>query len=158
MDIKSIFKKWEPRKTSKEDSLLSVYVAKNPGLYFTEVPVGNPGSYPWDSPSNPRKIDAVRIIGTKSINHRIFKSGKDIAKLKKVFLAKRIQLIEAKQQLNRTVIGQLLVARELFEEQYNPKKISLLTLLNENITDGALYWVCKNRFDIQVINQIRASK
>ena len=157
MPIKSVFKQWEPRKTSKEDYLLEVYIAKNPGLYFTEVPVGNPGSYPWKSPSNPRKIDAVKIIGASLSTKGIYKSGKDITKLKKVFLKKRIQLIEAKQQLNRPVIGQLLVAKELFKEQYNPKEISLLTIVNENIADGALYWVCEKRFNIKVIKQTLGS-
>jgi hypothetical protein len=106
-----------------------------------------------ESSINPRKIDAVKVIDADLENCEIYKAGNDIAKLTKIFHSKRICLIEAKQQLNRTVIGQLLVAGKLFKEQYNPKGISLFAIVNENITDGALYWVCKNRFNIQVINQ-----
>ncbi len=153
MEIDSIFRDWKPRNTSKEDFVLADYFAQNPGLYFAEVPVGNPGSFPWSPPTNPRKIDAVKIIDSDFRNGGIFNSGNDITNLKEVFRLKKIQLIEAKQQLNRTVIGQLLVAKELFKEQYQPKEISLVAVVNENISDGALVWVCKNRFNIEIINQ-----
>ncbi len=104
------------RKYASENELLEKYWKDNPGTLLKEVSVG---SIPEGN--RVRRIDAVRVIGGEN---RIYQ-WKDIIKSNAAEITKNktIEVIEVKNDLNRGVIGQVLVAYYLAEKKLKAKDI-----------------------------------
>ncbi|WJI10464.1 hypothetical protein FGU46_10370 [Methanobacterium sp. CWC-01] len=135
---------WVPR--THEDKLIYEYWKKKGGLFFLEVTIGSQSGYGnWPQGSGVRRIDAIRIENSdndilSSKNYR-YKDFYNITK------GKTVELIEAKQKLNRLVIGQIIAGHDMFQCEYNVNEIKDVILCFKG--DPALEWICKNR-DIKV--------
>lgn len=66
-----------------------------------------------------------------------------IDEFNKLIQGSTVELIEVKKNLNRLVIGQVIARMDMFERQYQAKKI-IPTILCQN-GDPALQWVCEKR-------------
>src|SRR5690348_16996414 len=109
------YKLWKLKgERSKEDALLFKYSQRFGGVYFTEVRLG--------SGRMARRIDAVRFLRHRvdreimRFDQRKFKDHLNEARKK----GERVQLIEVKRQLNRSVIGQLIWAEWFFKTRQKP--------------------------------------
>lgn len=100
VDRLPLLHRWRPR--PGEDELLEQHLAGESGAVFVEVPIGGA------SDSADRFIDAIRIIDRPS-EMRYYHRGR--------FARQRadrpLEIIEVKKSLNRTVVGQLIVGRDL---------------------------------------------
>jgi len=144
---------WEP--INYEDILLYKYWKKSKGKLFLEVPIGNKQLGNWPPNSKIRRIDAVLIkaedgYGTEEVFNR---NEYTLSEFNNYVKDKTVELIEVKKNLNRLVIGQVIAGLDMFERQYNAKKV-LPVVISQN-DDPALQWVCEKR-DIKVciINDI----
>jgi len=84
-----------------EDNLLHNYWKFKGGILYLEVPIGN--STIWPKGSRIRRIDGIRIIAPIYEKGKItrYNHSQDLSAQVK---GKKIELIEAKQKLNRLVI------------------------------------------------------
>ncbi len=138
---------WQP--ITFEDELLQKYINQNPGELYLEVPVGITSGL-----STARRIDGLLIPG--KITTIYPPNELNIEKLKNKVKGKTIHLIEAKRDLNRTVIGQVLVAEKLLDKEYQPSKILKAVVCTNSNED--LEWFCKES-DISVsLFSIKKSK
>jgi hypothetical protein len=143
---KPLLKTWAAR--SKEDRLLERYYKKRPGMFIVEVPIGGSGTdLPWGDACTTRRLDAVRISGSRSgkavYKHSFHKDG-----LSELFKGKNVEVIEIKQKLNRPVIGQVIAGRDMIQEQYDIKSAKMVIVCSKG--DFALEWVCKKQ-EIKVV-------
>ena len=132
---------WQPR--PGEDQWLRRYLdeLERPGRVYVEVPVGAALG------GKTRRIDAVRFP-TLPDEVRYFDADSFVQAL----TGGVCELIEVKRSLNRTVIGQLLVARELLQAEFelaSDLEVRLTALVAE--TDPALEPIC-DRFGIRVVH------
>lgn len=144
---------WEP--TTFEYKLLYKYWNKNKGNLFLEVPVGNKELGKWPPGSKIRRIDGVLLLNDLDTNKDIAYPYKDytIANFNEQTKGNTIELIEVKRKLNRVVIGQVLAGIDMFERQYEARKIIPVILCH--VGDPALEWVCKKRnIEVYIINNI----
>lgn len=136
---------WRPR--PGEDAWLLRYFERlggdgSAGRFYVEVPIG--GSQLYGEGAKTRFIDAVRLPDTRPceivyFNERQFTS--DLAD-------QPVEIIEVKKTLNRTVIGQLVVAREMARADWPPHgPVRSVALCTEG--DPALEWICQD-YDIDV--------
>ncbi len=140
--------RWKPpRKRTYEDKLLLKYWREVGGVIFTEVRVGKGGVRQWPDGSRPRLIDAVRIIRPL---HKIIpadiityrkKSTRDI--FTKMVNGATVEVIEAKRRLNRPVIGQAIVAKDLLRMEYRPASVRRMIVCGRG--DPVLEIICKKR-------------
>ena len=131
---------WQPR--PGEDQWLRRYLdeLERPGRVYVEVPVGAALG------GKTRRIDAVRFP-TLADEVRYF----DADSFVRALTGGVCELIEVKRSLNRTVIGQLIVARELLQAEFDLAKdmeVRLTALVAE--TDPPLEPIC-TRFGIRVV-------
>lgn len=136
---------WEPK--TFEDKLISHYAQTHGGLYFLEVPTGSPhGRGNWPADSGTRRIDAVRLVSgdrTAIIDRKNYGIDEFAAYVK----GHPVELIEAKNVLNRVVFGQIVAGREMFQAEYGPESIVSNILCSRS--DPALEWVCR-RYSVNV--------
>jgi len=105
---------WIPK--TVEDKLISGYLKRHTGLVFLEVPI-----YLKNRHENARRIDAIVIPTVEFI---IYERGTySIGHLKSEVQDKEITIIEAKKNLNRPVIGQILIGKSFLWEMMNPSII-----------------------------------
>lgn len=124
-----------------EDRLLEKYwdAAGRRDTFFTEVGIaGKKKVSPWPD-STQRRLDAIRLIPHRRAG--IFKRSGTVRLLKDLDRDTRVELIEVKQGLSEAVIGQCLVGRTLFAEQYPHVAIDR-TLALCKVADPAMTWVC----------------
>ena len=144
---------WEPRNC--EDVLLFKYWKESKGKLFLEVPIGNKQFGDWPPNSKIRRIDAVLIKAEDGCGtEEVFKRNEyTLSEFNDYVTDKTVELVEVKKNLNRIVIGQVIAGLDMFERQYNAKKVLLVVVCQND--DPALQWVCEKR-DIKVciINDI----
>lgn len=121
-----------------EDNLIYKYWEKNKGSLFLEVPIGDNRNI-WPKGSKVRKIDAIRVLDS---NNEIYRSF-SLERFQDIIKDKNIELIEAKQNLNRLVFGQIIAGIDMFIKQYKCKDIKGVILCEEG--DPALEIICKDR-------------
>lgn len=150
--------RWKPEAHwTREDKLLHEYWLDPDigGILFTEVQVGGQhlGGC-WPAGSKPRRIDAVRVL----LPHG-FDSSPDIiafgraspGEFERAVTGADFEIIEVKQNLDRLVIGQVLVAQDMLERQYGMRP-TRLTIVCAG-TDPGLEWVCEKRgIKVQVVS------
>lgn len=132
---------WEA--TSFEDRLLKAYWDQMGGKIFTEVQIGASGPSEWPEGSKTRRIDAVRILSSEGGKDDILSYNSSRDYFIEIVKGSDVELIEIKRDLNRPVIGQILVGEEMFRKDYDPRKVSLTILCAEE--DPALKWVCNEK-------------
>jgi hypothetical protein len=131
---------WRPR--PREDEWLATYLADadRRGVAYAEVPIGGgPGS-------GLRRIDAVRVPGDQQLeiryhHQRRFDRDRHGAGL---------EVIEVKESLNRPVVGQLIVARDLIRRQWRDiRALSLVAVVRRD--DALIHQLCDQVYDIRVV-------
>jgi len=129
---------WQP--TTPEDRLLANYHAANSGILFLEVPVGHSAG-----PAGARRIDGVLVPGDSS---EVRPQGSYTTEaFGNAVRGREIHLIEAKQVLNRTVIGQVLVGSGLIRRDFKPAKVIQVAVCGSGHAD--LEWYCGDQ-DVRV--------
>lgn len=138
---------WEPK--SFEDKLLHQYWNNSKGNLFLEVPIGNRNLGGWLPKSGIRRIDGIIVFDNMETEEaRVYKQGDyNYIDLVEYIHGKTVELIEVKRNLNRGVIGQVIVGMDMFERQYQNSNINPVILCKYG--DSALEWVCEKR-NIQV--------
>ena len=121
-----------------EDKLIYKYWEKNKGSLFLEIPIGNNRNI-WPKGSKIRRIDAIRVLDSNNEIYRPFR----LETFQDIIKDKSIELIEAKQNLNRLVYGQIIAGIDMFFKQYKCKDIKGVILCEEG--DPALEIICKER-------------
>ena len=141
-------RRWKtPRKRTFEDKLLLKYWREVGGVIFTEVRVGKGGVRQWPDGSRPRLIDADRIIRTlrKKMPADIItyhrKSNSDV--FAKMVNGAAVEIIEAKRKLNRPVIGQAIVGKDLLHMEYRPTSVRRVIVCGRG--DPVLEIICRKR-------------
>jgi hypothetical protein len=131
--------RWRPR--PREDEWLASYLrrAASGGVTYTEVPIGGgPGS-------SLRRIDAVRVCRDQSLDVRYF----DPRRFERDVRGEILEVIEVKESLNRPVVGQLIVARDLIDRQW--REVAAVHLVAIVARDDALiHELCSEVYDIRV--------
>ncbi|MTI94359.1 MAG: hypothetical protein FH749_02570 [Firmicutes bacterium] len=129
---------WKPK--TAEDQLLSKYIESVPGKFYLEVPVGF-----GDGQSTSRRIDGVLIPGD---SWEVYPRGTvSNSEQKAAFEGKHIYILEAKRELNRGVIGQVLVGLDLISRDYNPLSVKMVVVCGRGQVD--LEWVCaRNNIEV----------
>ena len=132
------------RKTLNENDLLKLYCSNHSGTSFSEVSVGK---IDLNKNIKDRRIDIVRIKNDHYKWYRKYSKNKEYFNdlLKNNY---KIELVEIKTKLNRTVIGQIIVGEYLFQKKYNIKSASKAILYH--IGDELLEDFC-NKNDIKLI-------
>ena len=129
-----------------EKDLLRLYCMKHEGTSFFEVSVGN---QIIAKNSTDRRLDIVRIENDIYKGYRQYAKNKDY--FQKLIDEKmyKIELVEIKTNLNRGVIGQILVGEYLFKKKFNVENVSIAILYH--IGDELLEMYCKEK-GIKLIN------
>ena len=108
---------WSPK--TLEDDLISKYHYSCYGTLYLEVPI---------TLSN--KIENARYVDAILINDTFFRvyvpKTYSVESLISYIRDKKITVIEAKEKLNRNVVGQILVAKYLIEQVMSPSTIEML--------------------------------
>lgn len=138
---------WTPR--TVEDRLLHEYWIRVGGTLIVEVRIGGAGGrVAWSDKCGVRRIDGVILRaknGQPVVNRFSSETWEPLLKS-----SRSVELIEVKPSLNRSAIGQAIVARHLFEHQYrlSPKRVTILCRTG----DSALQWVCaKEQIHVEVL-------
>lgn len=139
---------WRPRQGEDEwllDYLQGLGGPERAGKVYVEVPIG--GADRYGPGAKTRFIDAVRLPnvrpgGIAYYHQRPFEA--DIS-------AQAAEIIEVKKTLNRTVIGQLVVAEDLARAEWpSTGGVRLVALCTRG--DPALEWICEERgIDVEVV-------
>jgi hypothetical protein len=124
-----------------ETTLLLNYhsIAVMRGRLYTEVPLGG-AQYGWPSACGLRRLDGIRILTDEGIQEVTpFALNKttffdDISRWP-------IELIEVKDSLNRSVIGQVIAGKHMFIRQYQVIPARLVVVCRRG--DACLEWVCQ---------------
>lgn len=129
---------WEPR--TREDNLLKQYWQERGGQIHVEAPVGEDHG-PWNGRGSIRRLDGLRIdTPGKAV---LLPDEPRIREALEDHNGAAIEVIEVKQQLNRTVIGQTQAGRLLLCARYGlePEQVSEVVVCATG--DPALEWVCE---------------
>lgn len=107
---------WRPRPGEDEWLLTSLTERRDAGgRVYVEVSIGGgPGSATWF-------IDAVRIPGTAELDIRYY--GDQPRGFERDVAGTSVEVIEVKQSLNRGVVGQLIVARDLIRRLWREVRV-----------------------------------
>ena len=140
---------WRPR--YGEDQWLLEYVERlggrdAAGKIYVEVPIGGRR---YGRGAKTRYIDAVRLPGIRpgGIHYYHQRDFEDDLR------DQPVEVIEVKKSLNRTVIGQLIVAHELARAEW-PSHDSLRLVALCTAGDPALEWICKQQqIDLEVVGR-----
>ena len=130
--------RWEAR--TREDHLLEQYWRAHGGQIHVEAPVGGADAR-WDGRGGIRRLDGLRIDATDDAI--LLPDEPRIRKALKNHNGAEIEVIEVKQQLNRTVIGQTQAGRLLLCARYelDPEQVTEVVVCVTS--DPALEWVCQ---------------
>lgn len=131
--------RWRPR--PREDEWLASYLRRTSpgGVTYTEVPIGGgPGS-------SSRRIDAVRVRNDRPLDVRYF----DPRRFERDVRGETLEVIEVKKSLNRPVVGQLIVARDLITRQWREVAAVHLVAVVER-DDALIRELCSEVYDIKV--------
>ena len=130
---------------SAETMLLLQYLAQTNvgGRIYAEVPIGrHSNSNLWSDQCSTRRIDGVRLT-VEPNESQIVSYPSCHAEFLLQIKHHTPELIEVKRSLNRGVIGQVLVAEDLFKAQYKVSKVKLVIVCKRG--DSALEWACQLR-------------
>ena len=149
VEERPVLNRWQPR--PGEDRCLVEYLrlvgsVETAGRVYVEVPIG--GTARYGQGAKTRYVDAVRFPG---IEHDDVLDFDETAFHEDVHRGSPVEVIEVKAKLNRPVIGQLVVARELAPADWDlapDVDLRLVALVTEG--DPALEPVCL-RLGIRVI-------
>ena len=137
-----------------EDKLLNKYWETTGGRLYVEIPIGGQGGEPpWLEGTRRRRIDGVLFPDLPP--NPTFPSRFDPQSfpddLKKSDHEK-IEIIEVKRHLDRIVIGQVLVAQDMFERQYGVRPTKLIIVCEA--ADPGQEWVCRQRgIEVKVVSR-----
>jgi hypothetical protein len=129
---------WRPR--PREDQWLASYLHRAPwGVVYTEVPIGGgPGA-------SRRHIDAVRVCGDQPLEIRYFNRRR----LERDRPTAALEVIEVKESLNRPVVGQLIVARDMMRRECRRETSrEFVAVVVRN--DALIHALCSEVYDIRV--------
>jgi hypothetical protein len=130
---------WRPR--TSEDRMLEKYWRSRGGTLFLEVPIGGPGgSDAWSDACNVRRIDGV-LLPAAARELSVHRFSRRTSELFRESIRPSLELIEVKAVLNRTAIGQAIIARRMFTQQYGVSAKRVTVLCESG--DSALEWACK---------------
>lgn len=138
---KVVTSEWTQRKKAKnrdtEEYLLHWYSRKFGGVMFAEVPFGDEEQ----RQKHDRIIDAVRFLrhrGIREIETYRGQMRKDFENhLRKAAQSReKVELVEVKRELNRSVIGQVMVAEYLVKEWEKRAKLKRRANLRKVIVVG----------------------
>jgi hypothetical protein len=126
-------RRWKPKENlTREESLLRKYCAKFGGVTYAEVRLDDD-----DSPKRSRIVDAVRFLRHKKVRRIITYRAKDKGanplsykeRLKEANQkGEMVQAIEVKRQLNRSVIGQVMVAEWLLKKKRKKLRVMMVVV------------------------------
>ena len=146
-DRRPLLHVWRPR--VGEDEWLQDYFERlnaqgEAGRFYVEVPIG--GTDRYGQGARTRYIDAVRLPGVEPAGIRYYHPRQFESDVK----AQPVELIEVKRTLNRTVIGQLIVARDMTRVEWPAHgPVRVVALCTQG--DPALEWICEDRgIDIEL--------
>jgi len=124
-----------------EKDLLRLYCLEHEGTSFTEVSVGN---RTIAKNSTDRRLDIVRIENDIYKWHRQYAKNENKKYFQDIVKSgHKIELVENKTKLNRSVIGQILVGEYLFKKKFNVENVSLAVLYH--IGDELMEMFCKDK-------------
>ncbi len=123
---------------SRETALLKQYHVEKGGRLYIEVSIGGKAPELWEGVASRRWIDGVRLAHED--NAWLARERTDFLEL---LGADVPELIEIKTTLNRGVIGQILVAEEMFKAQFKVREVKLIILCEKG--DVALEWFCRQK-------------
>src|SRR5438876_12457593 len=107
---------WQPR--TAEDRMLQRYWRSRAGMLFLEVPIGGPGgSGAWSEACTVRRIGGVLLPG-RATESTVYRFSRRTSELFRKSIHPPIELIELKPVRSRSAIGQAIVARRMFAQQY----------------------------------------
>jgi hypothetical protein len=134
-----------------EDSLLrAVWNQRDhAGWWLFEVPLGYPIGTP--PPVSARRLDALVLPESAA---RLSDAKQDLVELDTAIEGQPVELIEAKWDLNTSVIGQLLCGTSMFTAQYPTHGPIKLTAVVVRANDAALRWFC----DVEGIEVIQVEQ
>ena len=119
-----LLESWKSEKNmTPEDYLILKYLNEVGGIMFAEVIVGQGGVHKWPAGSKPRRIDAVRIPTSNQKEIVTFRKKLNGDRFKELVTGERVEVIEAKQKLNRLVVGQSIVGADMLDLDYQPYSI-----------------------------------
>jgi hypothetical protein len=128
---------WIPR--LGEDGLLYAYWTREKGRLYTEVPLAGPQGDPaWRAHSTIRRLDAVRVY-TLADTQGILPFARYAAEFQQDIQGHPVEVIEVKQRLTRSVIGQIIAGYDLFARQYGVIPVQRVIICARG--DAALEWV-----------------
>jgi hypothetical protein len=136
--VQPLLDQWRPR--PREDQWLASYLSRTPGgVVYTEVPIGGgPGSAL-------RLIDAVRVCRDQPLDIRYF----DTRGFARDRRAAALEIIEVKESLNRPVVGQLIVARDMIHRLWTHEpSIQFVAVVVRD--DTLIHELCSELYDIRV--------
>ena len=132
------YEPWLP--DTPEDQLLVSYWENVGGAIIAEVPTASEGSSNWPDSAKSRRIDGIRFK-CKGRDEIYPPSAYTTEQIKKIVKGRHVEVIEAKQSLNRNVIGYAVAGRDLFLRDYNPASVEPVAVCGSD--DPALSWVCR---------------
>ena len=128
---------------AREERLKKKYYRLVGPPVFREVRVADHGA-----DSEYRWVDAVHILGIKRVARFEVRGDRSRQRFRQLVSGRKVEVIEAKRKLNRSVIGQALVAKHLFEFEY-PKARAVFPVVICEESDVVLKKVC-DRMGIKV--------
>ncbi|MFW6116299.1 MAG: hypothetical protein ACOC6F_01100 [bacterium] len=121
---------WEP--STFEDRLLEKHFDKNSGTAYLEVPISIA-----TGAARARRIDAVLIPDGPDF---VYQQGDYwVDEAADAIRGQVVYVIEAKRSLNRGVIGQVMVAKDLIEDAMEPSRVVMSVVYARDNADLACY-------------------
>lgn len=139
---------WAP--VTREDRLLAAYHAEVGGRLYTEAAVPwSDGHYDgWPPGYHPLSVDGVRPFGPEYKDEdAIWQFMTHRSEFLELAEGAKLELIEVKPTLNRGVIGQAVVGRDMIAKEYRPEEVRLVVVCGR--VNSALEPFCDER-DIEV--------
>lgn len=128
---------WRPR--PGEDELLQRYLSYRGGRAYVEVPIGG------GQGSRERRIDAVGVGGDGPVDIRYYHHPHFVRDRD----GSSIEIIEVKKGLNRTVVGQLIVAGDVVPLQWDGiGSVEVVAVVAQD--DEVIHRLCDERYGIKV--------
>ena len=128
-----------------EDRLIAAYAERRGGKFLLEVPIGSMRAG-WPRGSGTRRIDAIGLPDSQE-KTVIPRKELGLTDFTDAITGVDVELIEAKRDLNRLVIGQVVAGFDMLAAEYKPRSVTSVVLCSRG--DPALEWVCQQR-SIQV--------
>lgn len=134
-----------PFPSSGEDWSLLRWWRQHPrrGWLWTEVAIGHLGPGAWPNPRSHRRIDAVHIPGHPV--RKVRRWDNDIEAFREAVSGAEVEIVEAKRELNFSVIGQCIAGIDMFTRAYPAHGLVRPVAVVRGPLDPALLWVCRRR-------------